>query len=128
MKTSNLTFAEGLLGIQSEQASRKGNKQMVFDWDKAAEIISKRLAHDPDLKAEAGLEGDWDYTGGTIFEAGKPADDYTYLSSNWATPTLIINDREEIPCYTADEDTRFGSDSKWDEQSLAILNRKVLPL
>lgn len=122
MKTSKLGFAEGMLGIDAERAKARGAKFMYFDWDKAAELIKDRLKTNPELTAEAGLEGDWAYTAGVIFEDGKPnSDDYTYLCSNWATPTLIIDDYEEIECYTTDEGTRFNSDSKWDDISLKIL-------
>ena len=126
MKTSNLTFEDGFLGTQAADARAKGNEMMVFDWDKAASIIKDRLKAHPDLIAEAGLEGDWDYTGGQIFAEGKPdLEPYTYLSSNWATPTLIISwdgGEEEIECYTTEE-SRFAEDSKWDETSLSILNQ-----
>ena len=125
MKKSNLTFADGFLGLEAQMAKAKGNTQKAFDWDKAAEIIKEKLKVHPDLKAEAGLQGDWDYTGGTIFKNGKPTNDsYTYLCSNWAIPTLILSwdgkEQEEIECLT-DANERFDSDTKWDEKSLAIL-------
>lgn len=78
-----------------------GNPQRVFDWDKAAKLIKARLTNNPEdsIVCEAGLAGDWNYTGGEIFRDGKPVEDsYTYLSSNWATPLLTIND-EEIECW-----------------------------
>lgn len=125
MRESKLGFAEGLLGLDSAMAKAKGNPQRVFDWDKAARIIKDALEKDPNLTAEAGLEGDWDYTGGVIFNNGKPnTEDYTYLSSNWATPTLILTingESESMDCYTTEEKSRFGSDSKWDNRSLTIL-------
>lgn len=70
------------------------------------------------------MQGDWEYTGGCIFEEGKPTNDnYTYLSSNWAIPTLILswegNEEEEIDCYT--EEDKFNCDSEWSEDSLKIL-------
>jgi hypothetical protein len=113
------------MGILAKLAKEKGNTQMAFDWDKAAEIIKEKLKLHPDLKAEAGLQGDWAYTGGTIFENGKPTnDEYTFLSSNWAKPTLILEwdgeEQEEIECLT-DDNERFNSDTKWDDKSLAIL-------
>ena len=121
MKESKLTFAEGFLGNDAKLAKDKPMK--TFDWDKAAEIIREELKTDPNLIAEAGLEGDWDYTGGIIFENGKPiSTDYTYLASNWAIPTLIINNEKEIPCFTIE--SRFDSESKWDDESLKILNSK----
>lgn len=104
------------------------NPQKAFDWDKAAEIIKDRLKTHPDLIAEAGLRGDWKYTGGEIFRDGKPTnEDYTYLSSNWAIPTLILSwdgyEQEEIDCSIID--SRFGSGSKWDNKSLKILGISI---
>lgn len=125
MKTSNLTFAEGFLGTRSREAAKQGKPMMAFDWDKAAKTIKNRFREHKDLVAEAGLEGDWNYTGGEIFNNGKPTNgNYTYLSSNWATPTLILSwdgiEQEEIECFT-NESERFQSDSKWDEKALKIL-------
>ena len=125
MKQSNLTFSEGFLGTQSEQARKQSKPMMFFDWDKAASIINEKIKLGGVLVAEAGLQGDWDYTGGIIFESNEPVtDSYTYLSSNWAVPTLIIDIdgmAEELECFTTDENTRFDSGSKWDKESLKIL-------
>ena len=56
----------------------RGRGLMVFDWDKAAEIIKR---FNPEC-AFAGLRGDWEWTGGCIYSDGKPVmDAYTYLSS-----------------------------------------------
>lgn len=125
MKKSNLTFAQGFLGIESGVAKSQGKKQMAFDWDIAAKIIKEKLKLHPDLKAEAGLQGDWDYTGGVIFENGKPTnEDYTFLSSNWAKPTLILEwdgrEQEETEC-SIEESERLTAKSKWDSISLEIL-------
>ena len=125
MKKSNLTFAEGLLGTQAEDARKQGKRMMYFDWDKSAEIIKTRFKEHKDLLAEAGLQGDWDCTGGSIFSNGKPTNEpYTWLSSNWATPTLILSwdglEQEEIECFVI-ENERFTSKSKWDNESLIIL-------
>lgn len=129
MKQSNLTFGEGFLGIQAREAAAKGAIHKAFDWDKAAEIIKNKFKLYPDLLAEAGLQGDWDYTSGTIFENGKPdLDSYTYLSSNWAIPTLILSwddeEQEEIDCWS-ETNERFNADSKWDQISLDILNDTI---
>jgi len=122
MKRSELSFAEGFT------SSRSNNKNAfkVFDWDQAANIIKENLKLYPDLTAEAGLQGDWNYTGDIIFENNTPNIDCgTYLRSNWAVPTLLLFvngvEIEEIPCYTEDVNTRFTQHSKWDETSLAIL-------
>lgn len=127
MKKSTLTFAEGFTkgASISADAREKGNKFMSFDWDKAALIIKERSKEHSDLVAEAGLQDDWSCTGGVIFEDGKPTNtDYTYLKSNWATPTLILEwdgeEQKEIECFTT-EDSRFDSDSKWDDDSIKLL-------
>lgn len=124
MKQQNYSFIGPDIIAKSE--ANRDNPHRAFDWDKAAEIIKERFAVHPDLVAEAGLQGDWDYTGGEIFRDGKPTnDDYTYLSSHWATPTLILSwddeEQEEVPCWVPQTHSRFTSKTKWDEQSLAIL-------
>ncbi len=91
---------------------------MVFDWEKAARLIKEYNA----TEASAGLSGDWGFTGGTIFENGKPdMESYTYLASTWATPELKIGD-EIIDCW------RYASDmpgwdckTKWPDSALAVL-------
>lgn len=123
MKRSELTFAEGF----TSSRGKNSNPHRAFDWDKAAEIIKERLKEHPHLVAEAGLQGDWSYTGGTIFQNGFPTNDrYTYLSSNWATPTLILSwdgeEQEEHECWSYNSESRFNEGSKWDETSLQILN------
>jgi hypothetical protein len=122
MKQSKYSFSDGFLGMPSEP---RAEVQRAFDWDKAAELIKDRLSKHPDLFAEAGLQGDWDYTGGEIFANGKPTNDsYTYLSSNWAAPTLILSwdgdEQEELECWSPVSE-RFSEKSKWDEGSLSIL-------
>ena len=120
MKRTELTFAQGFTTTRA----MNNNPQMIFDWDIAAKIIKEKLIKHTDLIAEAGLQGDWEHTGGVIFREGKPtSEDYTYLSSNWATPTLILSwdvmEQEEIECYKIE--SRFYYGSKWDDKSLRIL-------
>lgn len=124
LKKSELGFAEGFLGIRA--MASKGNRYKVFDWDKAANIIKDKLKNHPDLKAEAGLQGDWAFTGGVIFCDGKPTDSsYTYLGSVWATPSLILSwdeiEQEEVECFSFGDECRFDENSKWDDDSLKIL-------
>jgi hypothetical protein len=107
-------FAKG------EATLRAGNKQMIFDWHKAAQLIKERK---PQV-ASAGLHSDWEYTGGVIYTAEKGIDakEYTYLSSNWATPELDL-DGEIIPCFI-DQDHNpegWGSDTSWPDIVVAIL-------
>lgn len=126
MKQQNFSFLGADILAQAERAKNSGNQHLTFNWDMAAEIIRKYLVDHPDLTAEAGLQGDWSYTGGEIFENGRPTNDsYTYLSSNWAIPTLILSwggeDQEEINCSVIESESRFSSDSKWDDDSLKLL-------
>jgi len=99
------------------QANR--NKElMVFDWDKAAQIIKDRGAQ----AAGAGLSGDWEYTGGEILTDGKPnTGSYTYLASTWATPELEI-EGETIDCFRMQSETPgWDNATKWPDSALAIL-------
>ena len=101
-------------------AQARGAKQMIFDWHKAARLIIERKAK----TASAGLKSDWEYTGGLIFQNGDPiTGDYTYLSSNWATPQLDL-DGEIIDCFIMDDNNPEGwnSDTKWPRSALAILH------
>ncbi len=129
MKESNFTFSDGFLGVNAKKAAEENKPVLTFDWDKAAKIIKTHFKEHKDLIAEAGLQEDWEYTGGIIFEDGKPTNDsYTYLSSNWAIPTLILSwdglEQEEIECFTK-LSKRFNKDSKWDDESLKILGIKL---
>lgn len=92
---------------------------MVFDWDKAAILIKESGCQE----ADAGLEGDWGCTAGTIFKDGAPTtDDYTYLASTWATPQLAVNG-ELIDCYKMENETPgWDAHTKWPESALNILN------
>jgi hypothetical protein len=101
------------------EASR-GKPLMVFDWDTAARLIVERGA----MSASAGLEGDWDWTGGTILENGEPVasdDTYTYLASTWASPQLEI-DGEIVDCWLYQDATpEWASDTYWPDSAAAIL-------
>jgi len=98
-----------------------GMEHRVFDWDKAAKLIK-----DANIKnASAGLADDWEYTGGEILRDGIPVkqeDSFTYLSSNWATPELEINDHR-IDCFKMKSETDgWDADTFWPESALNILN------
>ena len=94
---------------------------MVFDWNKAAQIIKERK---PRI-ASAGLQSDWEWTGGVIFADGKIAsEEYTYLSSTWAIPQLDV-DGEVINCFVMKSDfPEWGSDTKWPDSAVKILEWK----
>ena len=127
MKKTELTFAEGFDGTRAKNAKAQGATHKAFDWDKAAQLIKEAFKSHSDLVAEAGLQLDWAHTGGIIFENSEPtSENYTYLSSNWATPTLILSwdgeEQQEIDCY-CEQSERFNSGSKWDEKSLSIVRQ-----
>jgi hypothetical protein len=90
----------------------------VFDWEKAARLIVERK---PEL-ASAGLQDDWDWTGGVIARNGDPVrDSYTYLASMWAIPEIGL-DGELIDCWKyKDETPGWDSHTKWPPEALAIL-------
>lgn len=80
---------------------------MIFDWDKAARLIRERQ---PTI-ARAGLSGDWEYTGGTIYKDSLPIKDCsTFLMSTWAIPQLEM-DGELEDCYTKNRDCGWDADT-----------------
>ncbi len=105
--------------LRAQVAQASNSKMKVFDWNKAAFLIKIEKAK----IAEAGLAGDWEWTGGTIFN-NRPllADEsYTYLASLWATPQIII-DGVEYDCWCfQSEHPEWGSDTRWPQSALDIL-------
>jgi hypothetical protein len=101
------------------QASH-GNELKVFDWEKAARLIVERK---PKV-ASAGLQDDWEWTGGTIFEDGKPVpkeETHTYLASTWATPELEL-DGEIMDCFRMHSTTPgWDASTYWPPEALEIL-------
>ena len=93
---------------------------MVFDWHKAAQLIAERRPE----RASAGLAGDWEWTGGPIYENGAPIPremTYVYLASTWATPELDM-DGETVDCYRMQGDTPgWDSETYWPDDAKAIL-------
>lgn len=107
----------------AEQARAAGAELMVFDWDKAAQIIRDTSAK----HAYAGLRDDWEYTGDTIYEDGQPVKNCdTYLASVWAVPELEVNG-EVIPCYRMESAAPgWGAKTKWPASALAILRADIV--
>lgn len=108
----------------------RGKELMVFDWDKAAEIIQK--IHPK--YASAYLAGDREYTEGVIYEDGRIIDrDDPYLASTWAEPTLEISLEEgkyeelgffstSVPCYRMEHEVpMWGPKTIWPESARKIL-------
>ena len=98
--------------------ANRGKDMMVFDWAKAAELIKEHKASD----AAAGLEGDWEWTGGSILSDGKPVpeeDTYVYLASTWATPQLEI-DGEYFDCYRMESELPdWDAHTYWPPEAIA---------
>lgn len=92
--------------MNTEQAfamgmANRGNPLKVFDWDRAAKYIRENNIKN----ASAGLQSDWEWTGGDILRNGDivPAEDtYTYLSSTWASPELDA-DGYVFECYIMED-------------------------
>ena len=99
------------------QASQ-GKELMVFDWDTAARLIREMQPR----VVSAGLRGDWNWTGGTIYEDERPVlDCYTYLASTWAVPEIDL-DGKCRDCYKMQSEVPdWNSQTKWPDSALAIL-------
>lgn len=107
-------------GFIRGQANR-GQERMVFDWNRAASLIREAGAKE----ASAGLSGDWEWTGGTIYAEGAPVlDGGAYLASTWATPEI---DGVTHDCYRMESETPgWGSGTVWPASALATLRGEVI--
>lgn len=109
------TFSAFLMGERT-----KHNEARVFDWELAARIIKMK---NPE-RVSAGLSQDWEYTGGTIWEDGKPVpreQTYVFLASTWATPQIDC-DGEILPCFRMVSETPgWNADTYWPPEALRIL-------
>ena len=103
--------------------ANQDNELMVFDWDKAANLIKAS----PESEFGAGLSGDWEWTGGDIWSDGKPIpeeDTYVYLSSTWATPEISINGVIQ-DCYKMQSKTpNWNADTYYPVEAKKILGIK----
>ena len=106
--------------LKAKAARAAGASVKVFDWDKAARMI---VQHRPD-SAGAGLSGDWEWTGGTIYSNGEPEledNTYVYLASNHATPEIQI-DGIKFACWVyREESDGWDVSTYWPESALNIL-------
>jgi len=109
---------DSLTAFAMGQANRH-KEAMVFDWHKAARLLKESGT----AYAEAGLAGDWEWTGGKIFENGRPVlkgDTYTFLASTWATPRLEYGNAS-VDCYVMQKDSPgWDSDTYWPDSAIAI--------
>ena len=97
----------------------QGQPRKVFDWGKAAQRIKEQQP----TTAGAGLQSDWEYTGGKIWKDGKPVlqeDTYTFLRSTWATPELEMDGVKE-DCFIMEDTTEWDADTYWPPEALEII-------
>jgi hypothetical protein len=96
-----MTIVEGASRVLAAKAA--GAEMKVFDWNKAAQLISDRgIRH-----AAAGLREDMGCTAVVILENGEPLVDADgYLASFWAIPVLAFfpkddptQEEEQLECY-----------------------------
>lgn len=97
-----------------------GRELMILDWDKAAKLIKDKNPK----RVMAGLRGDWEYTGGIIYENSEAIiDNYTYLASTWATPQLDL-DGHIVDCYKMQSEAPdWDAETKWPKSALEILKK-----
>ena len=102
--------------------ANRGKEMMVFDWDKAARLIAQRK---PRI-AMAGLRGDWEFTGGVIYEDGVlVTKDYTFLASSWAVPEIDM-DGETVECYKMEAETpKWDAYTKWPKSAVEIYREAI---
>lgn len=107
---------------RADAAIKRGDKMMIFDWHKAAQLIKERQPE----AASAGLQCDWEWTGGDIYyNKTGPVYEYTYLSSIHAIPELRM-DGETIECFIMEDNnpSNWNEATKWPQSALDILNNK----
>lgn len=114
-----------------DEALKRGDETMVFDWDKAARLIKESGAK----SAEAGLRDDWEWTGGYIFFDGEPikeekddfpVETYAYLASCWAVPEIRIDGGEKQPCYKMHHEAlKWDAKTRWPKSALKILQEET---
>ena len=99
-------FMEGMMCYHPK--SDTGFKYM--DWEKAKHIVK----NNPKAKIYAGLQEDWGYTSGLIYDNGEYYDGGMcfYGCSYWATPILMVDGRE-VPCWTNESDVPSDKVPEW---------------
>ena len=112
---------DSMLAFANAQMAH-GRLGRVFDWRKAARLIKE---HKP-TRASAGLQSDWEWTGGTIYENGKPdIESYTYLGSTWAIPELEMDGHVQECFIDLDKDEpnpeNWDCHTKWPQSALDLL-------
>ena len=100
--------------------AKKAEGPMVFDWDKAANLIKKRKAK----RAYAGLEGDWKDTFGIIWDSssgGIVDNARMFLASTWAKPSIEL-ESNTYPCFRMKSETPGWDElTVWPDSARAII-------
>ena len=112
---SRLAFIKG--------ETNKDKEPKVFDWVRAAKIIKEKGAD----SASAGLQSDWEWTGGDILKDGEPIPEketYVHLTSTWAIPELNI-EGEITECYLMESESTWKYGAYWPEEALKILGEEI---
>lgn len=87
----------------------------IFNWVKAAELIKINKAE----TVYAGMKEDWSCTADTIVLNGEMYNGTPFTTSDWATPSILIED-VFIPCYLK-VDTKY--DAKiWTHRAIQRFN------
>ena len=94
----------------------KDGREMVFDWDKAAKLITEHSATDA-----AALLGRDRPTWTQILEDGEPPDNEVWLASTWEVPTLEISEESSVPCWRWTDETSWDGSTYWPASALGIL-------
>lgn len=89
---------------------------MVFDWVKAAQMIKALNANE----ASAGLDGNWEWTAGCIYQDGRPVLNATpFLASAFLTPKLLIAG-ELHECFVMEDDRPdWNEHTVWPPEALS---------
>ena len=107
MSKGYMGFAEGIL--YGEFLGNSPSTMKYMDWNKAEQICKDH----PNSVIYAGLQEDWGYTSGKIFDHGKFYDGgILYDQSKWATPILDV-DGEEIECWTKEPHDKTCIPENW---------------
>jgi hypothetical protein len=109
---------------QCSAAILEGNRPRVLDWEKVARYI---IEIGGNCVVYAGIQEDWDNTGGIIYDHGEVVHNEAYTTSIWGTPTIVV--------YIEGRNKRIDADSifykeanehihDWTAESIAILEGK----
>lgn len=109
MSKGYIGFTEGM--IIGESIGYSSDTMKYMDWSKAEQICKEH----PNSVIYAGLQEDWGYTSGKIFDHGEYFNGGDlYDQSKWATPILDV-DGKEIECWTKEPHEHTGIPEDWGE-------------